>query len=304
MPYQTVALAAAFVGSSIAAIWDLKTTEIPDSIPYIMIAVALLTYGVQSYVEGNFSIIANSMIAGLSLLGFGFVLYYLGQWGGGDAKLLSAVGFLLPVVPLGFSEVILPLPSILGFLEQFKFPIVYVFNLFVVGAVYMIAYAVGMTALNKGIQDRFMREVKLNSRKLLLSLFIIFISSLAFHGFWLGLIGIPVSFTIIASDLFLAIGITSLFVLFLFAKAVEEVGFKKRIPISQLKVGDVPMDFKLWEGITEKDLRKMRRSGKKFILIKDGIRFAPAFPIALMFTLIFGNSILLFVSLGISVALY
>ena len=53
------------------------------------------------------------------------------------------------------------------------------------------------------------------------------------------------------------------------------------------------MDYKIWEGITEKELKKIKKSGKKFIWIKEGVRFAPAFPLALLFTILVGDGILL-----------
>ena len=43
MDIQTISLATAFIGTGIAAIWDLKTTEVPDQLPYVMIAIALQT---------------------------------------------------------------------------------------------------------------------------------------------------------------------------------------------------------------------------------------------------------------------
>ncbi|MCS7106355.1 MAG: hypothetical protein NZ942_03500, partial [Candidatus Aenigmarchaeota archaeon] len=58
---------------------------------------------------------------------------------------------------------------------------------------------------------------------------------------------------------------------------------------SKLKVGDVLAESKLWEGITQKDLIKIKKSGKKYVVIKEGVRFAPAFPLALLFTLYFGD---------------
>ena len=54
-----------------------------------------------------------------------------------------------------------------------------------------------------------------------------------------------------------------------FVKAVENVGFKKKIPVSKLKVGDVPDYYKIWEGITEKEIRKIKKSGKKHIWIEE-----------------------------------
>lgn len=285
MPYQAIALATAFLGSTISAIWDLKTTEIPDSIPYIMIAIALITYGVQSYTEANYWIIGNSLIVGLSLLGFGFLMYYFGQWGGGDAKLLSAIGFLLPVVPLGFSSL------------RFPFPLSFLFNLFLVGAVYMLFYALVMAASNRRIVNKFLSDVKSSSKILFLSS-----ASLFFVFIFLNLL-VATTFSIAINADFLLTNsviplIATIFILLIwkFAKAVEEIGFKEKIPVSKLKIGDVPMHFKFWEGITEKELKKIKRSGKRFIWIKSGVRFAPAFPLALLFTLLVGDGILFFIN--------
>ena len=285
MVYQIVALATAFVGSSIAAIWDLKTTEIPDQIPYIMMAVALVAYGVQAYAESNYWIILNSLIAGLSFLGFGFLMYYFGQWGGGDAKLLSAIGFLLPTAPSGFSNLLFP------------FSLSFLFNLFLVGAAYMLVYASILAMMNTKIIERFISDVKSSSNIFVLGsmpLFLIFVILNLLISNFLS-IRINAEFLINNSVLPL-IATIFIFVIWKFAKAVEEVGFKKKIPIQKLRVGDVPEYFKLWEGITDKELRKIKSSGKKIIWIKEGIRFGGAFPLALLFTLYFGDGILLFLN--------
>ena len=285
MVYQIVALATAFVGSSIAAIWDLKTTEIPDQIPYIMMAVALVAYGVQAYAESNYWIILNSLIAGLSFLGFGFLMYYFGQWGGGDAKLLSAIGFLLPTAPSGFSNLLFP------------FSLSFLFNLFLVGAAYMLVYASILAMMNTKIIERFISDVKSSSNIFVLGsmpLFLIFVILNLLISNFLS-IRINAEFLINNSVLPL-IATIFIFVIWKFAKAVEEVGFKKKIPIQKLRVGDVPEYFKLWEGITNKELKKIKSSGKKIIWIKEGIRFGGAFPLALLFTLYFGDGILLFLN--------
>jgi prepilin signal peptidase PulO-like enzyme (type II secretory pathway) len=83
-----------------------------------------------------------------------------------------------------------------------------------------------------------------------------------------------------------------LYIVFKFAKSVESVGFKQRIPVSRLKVGDVLLESKVWDGISKRQLQKIKRSGKRFIWVKSGVRFAPAFPLALLFTLYFGDLIL------------
>jgi prepilin signal peptidase PulO-like enzyme (type II secretory pathway) len=89
------------------------------------------------------------------------------------------------------------------------------------------------------------------------------------------------------------------FLLWKFVKTVENVGFKRKIPMPQLKVGDVPLDYKIWEGITEKELKKIKGSGKKYVWIKEGVRFAPAFPLALIFTILVGDGIIWFIKFAV-----
>jgi hypothetical protein len=84
----------------------------------------------------------------------------------------------------------------------------------------------------------------------------------------------------------------ALFIIWRFAKTVEDFGFKKRIPVSELKVGDVLLESKVWEGLTNEGLNKIKKSGKKFVVIKEGVRFAMAFPLALVFTLFYGDGLL------------
>ena len=271
----------ALIGSIAAGLYDLKTTEIPDEIPYAMMAVGIIGNLIKTYLVWSYWPFLLSMITGLSFLGFGFLMYYLGQWGGGDAKILSAIGFLVPVVP----------PQIKVSL-MFPFPVGFFFNVFLVGAVYMIVYAIVLSFINRDIWSVFIEGLKANAKifttlNLAVMTFLIFF--VAFLAKYYGLF--PVNDMMMFGFAIFLVSM-GLFILWKFVKTVEEVGFKKRIPMSQLKVGDVPLDYKIWEGITEKELKKIKNSGKKYIWVKEGVRFAPAFPIALVFTLIFGDGIL------------
>jgi len=268
----------AFIGSTAAGIYDLKTTEIPDEIPYAMMAIGIVGNIVQSYLVSSYWPFVYSMIAGLGFLGFGFIMYYLGQWGGGDAKILSAIGFLLPTYRS--TKLILP------------FSVSFFFNVFLVGAVYMIIYAFALSFINKRIWSVFFSDLKANARMV-----VIYNSALVASIILMGLLFaryfefLPLtSFTIFV--VIIALASAGFYILWKFVKAVENVGFKKKIPVSKLRVGDVPDYYKIWEGVTEKDIRKIKKSGKKYIIVKEGVRFAPSFPIALLFTLYFGDGIL------------
>jgi len=276
----------ALIGSALASYFDLKTTEIPDEIPYAMMAVGVIAHLIQAFLTADPWPFISSLIVGLGFLGFGFLMYYAGQWGGGDAKILSGIGFLLPTLPNEFKVKLF-----------FPFPIVYFFNLFLVGAVYMIFYAFVVSFIEKKVWKYFLRDLKANAK--FMSLFLI-----AFLGFLIPLsILMAQNFVFFSTKDFVYIAILTsfvcfgLFLLWRFVKTVENVAFKKRIPISKLKVGDVPINYRIWEGITEEELKKIRKSGKKYIWIKEGVRFAPSFTIALLFTLFFGDALAILLKL-------
>jgi len=84
-----------------------------------------------------------------------------------------------------------------------------------------------------------------------------------------------------------------LFVIFKFSKSVEDFGFKKKIPVGKLRVGDVLLESKEFVGLSPRQVAAVKRSGRKFVVIKEGVRFAPAFPLALLFTLLYGDAIFL-----------
>lgn len=259
-----ISVGTAIAGSLAAAAFDLKTTEIPDEIPYVMMGVAIVMYVVEAFITGNYSPILQSLFWGLILLGFGFLMYYFGQWGGGDAKLLSAIGFLLPMTP-----------SVLGIKLQFPFPLSYSFNLFLVGAAYMIVYAVAIALMNRKVIGKFLDDIKENKKVLIYGSALLFSSFMVLNYFLSSFFGLAFDMVfVLKNSLFPLAATLLLFALWKFAKAVEEVGFRKKMPISKLKVGDVPVDSKLWEGITEKQLAKIKRSGKRYVVVKEGVRFA------------------------------
>jgi preflagellin peptidase FlaK len=278
---EIIFLVVALIGSIIAAIFDLKTTEIPDEIPYAMMAFGIVGHLIKSYINLSFWPFLLSSVVGLSFLGFGFLMYFLGQWGGGDAKVLSGIGFLVPVLPQQIKVSLM-----------FPLPISFFFNVFFVGAIYMIFYAIIFSVINRKILSAFVEDLKASSKIILtfnITLISFFILLILLFSKYYEFFSLSDAITLVLTILLVSSG---LFILWKFVKIVEEIGFKKRIHVSQLKVGDVPLEYRIWEGITEKELEKIKKSGRKYIYIKEGVRFAAAFPLALIFTLLFGDGIL------------
>lgn len=278
---EWIPFAVALGGCSLAAAYDLKTTEIPDQIPYTMAAIGLIYYAIFSFAASNYSLIGFSLLYGIILTAIGFALYYFGQWGGGDAKLLGAIAVLLPSIPTSTNFI-------------FPFPFSFTINLFLVGAVYMIFYSIVFSLMNKHIISKFLIDIKASANVLVIGSVSLLIIFTALNLYLLNLFQFSpdIAQAVRSSLIPLAVSV-SLFVLYKFAKIVENVGFKKRISVNKVRIGDVLLDFKQWEGITGKQLKKLKKSGKKFVWIKEGVRFAPSFPLALLFSLFFGEGIML-----------
>jgi Flp pilus assembly protein protease CpaA len=280
-PIQTISVATALIGTTIAAIWDLKTTEVPDQISYAMIVIALILFGYQSITNRSFTPIVDSIVPGLAFLAFGwFIMYHLGQWGGADALLMASVGFLLPGFP-NYGQTIVP------------YPFTFFYNVFLVGAVYLMLYAVVFAILNKKIFSNFLKDLRTNSKLVSLCFIVLFIVFLV-ANWYISKIFLMPSNLLIDSVVPLVLSML-LFAIWKFAKAVEKYGFKKRVPISKVKVGDMLLEERKLVGVTEKQLKQIKRSGKRYVWIKEGARFAPAFPLAILFTVLYGDGIFLFV---------
>ncbi len=279
---EWILISVALVGSFIAGVIDLKTTEIPDEIPYIMAIIGIVIHIIQSILLKSYMPILYSSLAGFGFLAFGFFMYYTGQWGGGDAKLLSALGFLLPT-----------LESVKTF---FPFSLSLFFNVFFIGAIYMIFYAFVLAFKEKKVWIEFSHEIKANVGIFVMLNIVIAITLLLFGIFAMKFL-VGLSFLeLLLMEIKLVLFITFLFFVWRFSKTVEEVAFKKKIPISLLKEGDVLLESKIWEGLTKDQVKKIKKSGIKHVWIKEGVRFGLAFPLAILFTLFVGDGIIILMS--------
>jgi Flp pilus assembly protein protease CpaA len=281
--FEWFLLIVALVGSFIAGIIDLKTTEIPDEIPHLMAGVGIVLHLIESIAISSYTPILYSCLAGFGFLAFGFFMYYTGQWGGGDAKMLSALGFLLPTLPNAKTF--------------FPFSLSLFFNVFFIGAIYMFVYAFAISLKEKKVWTEFSHELKANARMLVLLNVAIAFALILFGVFAMRfLVGLSF-FELLMMEFKLVAFVALLFFVWRFSKVVEEVVFKKKIPVSKLREGDVLLESKLWEGVTKEQVKMIKKSGVKHVWIKEGVRFGLVFPLALLFTLFIGDGIVLLMSL-------
>jgi hypothetical protein len=284
--FEWMLLAIGTVGFGLGAYWDLKTTEFPDWLPYSIIISALAVRGISAYLLGDWWILFSSVLVGLLFLGFGLLMYLMKQWGDGDAWLLGALGFLFPTYS-AFEMASSPFQ----FLGQFPFPMIMLFNFFLISFCYLIVYSIALGMRHRKAAAKFKKELRKGSRNIIM-LIAGFAALCLVIVFYLNLsLGIPIS--TMRNLLALPVLFAAVIVFIRYGRFVEHNLFRKKILVKNLRVGDVLIAEK-WKGLTEKEVRALRKKGGS-VWIKEGVRFAPAFIITLYVTLFLGSLLWVFV---------
>lgn len=274
-----ILLGISVAGFGLAGYWDMKTTEFPDWLPYVMIALALAVRGVFSFLLWDFSLIVYSILIGGGFLLFGLMLYWFKQWGDGDAWLLGVLGFLFPDSGSFVVATLIP------------FPLALLFNFFFIAFFYLLAYSIGLGLKSPKVARRFLREFRNAGREVArlvggFSIAIVFL--MAFMAMQLAVPLWNLAYMMVFPPLML-----SVMVFTRYGRFVENNLFRRKIPARKVRIGDVLAEDK-WRGLTEKEVKQIRKKGRH-VWVKEGVRFAPVFVITVLVTLLWGNLLLLFV---------
>jgi Flp pilus assembly protein protease CpaA len=262
----------------VASYTDIKTREVPDWLNYGLMFAAFGIRLIFSIPNGW-----NILISGL----FGFAIcwclallfYYSNQWGGGDSKLLMAMGAIIGITfPFDNSSWDL---------------LLFFFSLLFLGSVYGLIWMMVVAFQRRKIfAARF--RVRLAEQKtlhfILMGVSLLLLVGVFFFPLILPLTILPLVF----------------FYLFSFVTVVEESCFLKNIDIEKLTPGDwlfedvlcknkILMQKKTLELEDIWNLKNAKFDGKiKKVLIKEGIPFVPGFLFAYVL-LIFGRTVFEFV---------
>ena len=241
-----------------------------------------------------------------SIVGFGiffalaWLMFYFGQWGGGDSKMLMGLGALFGIDIFSKSFVGLSIMQFLSVILQL-FLVGFLINAALIGALYGILWSIFLIFKNKKRFIKIFKSSMKNKRVALTkkAILILFMALILFSAI------IPDNFIRLMS-LYLAMVIVLTFYLWIAVKAVESSCMLKYVKPQQLTEGDwIAKDIKVGGkyitgpkdlGIEKKKIRKLielYKKGKvKKILIKEGIPFVPSFFVAYVITLAYGNLIL------------
>ena len=275
-----------------ASVTDIRTREVPDWLNYGAIVSGMAISLLYSVINSTIWPIVYSIAGLLVFLAIATIMFYAGQWGGGDSKMLIALGSLL-----GLKFWIKP-----PFIDFGQAIISFWVNLLFAGVIYAFAWSIAAALRNRDkFGKQFMQQAaQLKEFRLAIIAVLAFVLIPAIlireHVMRMAFIGA-------AAAIFVGV------FLWLFAKAVEKSCMLRRVEPEKLTEGDwiaknVYVDRKYVcgpkdLGIEKSQIRqliKYRQLGKiRKVLIKEGIPFVPAFLIAFLVSVKFGNLLLLLI---------
>jgi Flp pilus assembly protein protease CpaA len=264
--------ALAFLWTLFATVQDIRKREVANWLNFSLIAFALAYRAFYSITHSD----AKFFLLGLSGFTIFFIiahiLYYSRAFAGGDAKLIMGFGIILPYT---------------SYASLLTLPLIFVFTLFLVGAIYSIIYSLFIVSKNKStFLKRFNKSY--NKHKLYLRISVLLFTILTISGFFQ-----PILFAF--ALLFL------IPFLFIYTKSLDSCMIKL-LPPSKLTEGDwLEKEVRIGKtkikrsihGLSEKDIKFLKKH-KKSVFIKEGIPFVPAFLITLL--------IIVFVSLVLQIS--
>ncbi|HHQ45510.1 MAG TPA: prepilin peptidase, partial [Candidatus Altiarchaeales archaeon] len=267
----------------IASWIDLMTGEIPDRITKTLFGGLLLFSAAAAFVNRDPFMFTTPFIVGACFFIVSAILFFLGQWGGGDVKITAGVGVLLGLV------------SRMGYvwpnMDLTPYYLAYWMNMAFISIPYVAVYTLVLGFMRPNVFKQFLKNIR-EHRTLFLIGFSFIPSLLSI------ILAIPN-----ATGLYLMLPVFTVGTVYL--KTCEREALMKEIPVSGLSEGDIlAQDLvvggkKLFskrniEGLTSEDVERIiclagRGDISENITIRWGVKFAPILMFALLATIYLGS---------------
>ncbi len=246
-----------------AVVQDLRKREVANWVNFSLIAIALSYRAFVSVWVLDYWYLVYGLIGFGIFFALANAFYYGRVFAGGDAKLLMALGAVLP-----FSS------SLFENLENFLYFIVF---LMFAGSLWGLVYSLVLISKHKRqFSKEFSKQLHKNKTlvkvfiimAVLVFIFILFVKQYIFSLFSLLVLLFPF--------------------LYVYAKSIEESCMIKSVRTQDLTIGDwLYKPVKIgkrtikpnWEGLNEDELKLLKKTKRK-VLVKEGVPFTPSFLIA------------------------
>ena len=248
-------MAIALIGFTIISITDIKTQYASDYLQDILIWFGILAQIILFLFTKNIHPLFWMAVSLITLVPFSYILYITGLWGGGDVKSVAMISTLIPY--FNGREIIIPMAI----------------NFIFISAIYSVIVT-GWYGIKKKILKRLDWTI--------ISV-IILISALSF----IFLNRMLAWFVVLVSIL-------------LFSPTIKRIddSMEKIVNVKDLMEGDwileeIKKNGKIIykprkEGISEREIELLKKSGIKKVKIKYGIPLIPSFLITIIVTIFFG----------------
>lgn len=251
-----------------AVVQDLRKREIANWLNFSLIIFAMAYRLSYSVFSGDYGFVLAGLFGLILFFLLANLFYYTRLFAGGDAKLMIALGALIPFTDSFYTNTLIF--------------IIFLVALLFGGLIYSLFYSFGLAAINgKEFIKDFKKQFFKNEKYAYFGIaggFLLIILALIINQLTAILLGVLV--------------IIIPFVYF-YTKAIETSCMVAYIDPKNLTVGDWLVDeIKLprikkkikpyWEGLSEEDLHLIKKYYKKKVLIKQGIPFSPSFLIAFL----------------------
>lgn len=249
-----------------AVVQDIREREVANWLNFSLIIFALgfrFFYSLFNFESGGFNFFYQGLIGLGIFFVLGNVLYYGKMFAGGDAKLMIALGAVLPL----FND----------FSSNLKVFITFFILFLLSGAIYSLVSSFVLGIKNfRNFRKEFSKQFGKNKKMIFLGL-LFSICFLIFSFFE-------------SSFFFLSIIVFVMPYLYLYVKSVDESCMVKKISSDKLREGDwLYKDVGFgkrkilakWRGLNKKEISLIRKN-KDYVLIREGIPFTPAFLIAFL----------------------
>ncbi|MFH1211304.1 MAG: A24 family peptidase, partial [Candidatus Woesearchaeota archaeon] len=85
----------AILGMLFGAVQDIRKREVSDWLNYSLIAFGIGFGVIKSLLDSDVFVFFGMLLGLAAGVAIGFAMYYLGQWGGGDSKMIMGLGAII-----------------------------------------------------------------------------------------------------------------------------------------------------------------------------------------------------------------